>query len=1042
MQKSDNNIKKGLLAWFADNHVAANLLMMAVITGGLIYLSTIKQEVFPEFSLDVVKITVSYPGATPEEVEEGTIMAIEEEVRALEEVDRVTAIAQEGRATVIAELISGVDPNNALQEIKSAVDRITSLPEDAERPVISLQTRRGEVIRLALTGEMDERTRYDMANRIREELIDLPEITQVELRGVREPEISIEVPRHTLRAYSLTLGKIAAAIRSQAIDIPAGGIKTKGGEVLLRTKERRDYAAEFEEISVINGKDGTEVRLSDIATIKEGFAETENEAYYNGRRAALINVFRIGEETPNGISAAVLDYIENLRPVLPPGTELAAYRDRSELYRDRLDLLLSNGALGLTLVIIALGLFLEARLAFWVAMGIPISITGSFIILKLTGGSINMISLFAYIITLGIVVDDAVVVGENIYYHRQQGMSPLAAAVTGVREMTAPVVIAVSTNVLAFLPLLFVTGSTGRFFGVLPAVIISVFTISLLECLFVLPSHLNYPRRERGVFMEVLEAVPDRCARGLDWVIEHFFSPVLSFCLNFRYLTALVGLLILLVSYTYWRAGWIDFSFRPRIQTDSIDAEIELPYGSPIDEVRRIVKLVEEGGLRAVEKNGGMKIVRGVMTDIDGGNTAQITFNLVPQGEREITTREFSVEWRQEVGDIPGLERLFFDYVIGPGGSAAINVELTHPDPKTLESAASDLAAELASYNGVTDIDDGFARGKPQLDFNLTAEGRSMGLTAMSLGSQVRHAFYGAEALRQQRGRDEVKVMVRVPDAERRSLYNLEKFIIFTPEGGEVPLERAADITRGRAYTQISRVDGKRVLNVKASVIQGQTNENKVIASLKSDFMSELAARYPGLKYSFEGQQREQRKSMNDLRMGLTIAMTGIFCFLAIPFRSYAQAVLVMLSIPFGLVCAIFGHVLMGYDLSIISVFGMIALCGIVINGGLVFIITANEMLREEGKSPFEAAYLAAKRRFRPIMLTSMTTFLGLAPMIFEQSVQARFLVPMAISLGFGILFSTGVVLLLTPALYIIHQEIAGQLKTFLGRKEATAEME
>lgn len=1036
MATDESKIKKGLLAWFADNHVAANLLMIAVLVGGIISILTIKQEVFPEFTLDMVKISVSYPGATPEEVEEGVVLAVEEEVRGLENVDRVTSIALEGRATIIVELLTGADPNNMLQEIKGAVDRITSMPEDVERPVISLQTRRRQVLRLALTGNMDERTMYDLASRVREDLTELPEITQVELRGVREPEIGIEVPHHTLRAYGLTLGDIAASISSQAVDIPAGGIKTKGGEVLLRTKERRNYAREFGDLSVINRKDGTEVRLSDIAVIKEGFAETDTEAYYNGERAALINVFRIGEETPNAISRAVFDYIESTKQTFPPGVELTVQRDWSEIYRDRADLLLSNGALGLVLVIIALALFLEARLAFWVAMGIPISIIGSFIILKLTGGSINMISMFAYIITIGIVVDDAVVVGENIYYRRQQGMSSLAAAVAGVREMTAPVVIAVSTNILAFLPLLFVSGSTGRFFGVLPAVIISVFIISLLECLFILPSHLNYPRRKRGPFMEIIEALPDRCAKGLDWIIERIYSPLLTNCLNLRYMTALAGLLVLIVCYAYWDSGWIEFSFRPRIQTDSIDAEVELPYGSPFEEVKRVAKLVEEGGLRAIDNNGGKDILRGVMTDIDGGNKAQVTFELVPQKERKITTREFSVKWRKEVGDIPGLERLFFDYVIGPGGSAAINVELSHPDPKTLESAASYLAAELANYNGVTDIDDGFARGKPRFDFNLTAEGRSMGLTAKSLGSQVRHAFYGAEAIRQQRGRDEVKVMVRLPEEERKSLSNLEDLIVFTSEGGEVPLERASKITRGRAYTEINRVDGKRVLNVKASVIQGQTNENKVIGSLKSGFMSELSARFPGLRYSFEGQQREQRQALNDLMRGIAFALAGVFCFLAIPFRSYAQAVLVILSIPFGLACALFGHVIMGYELSIISVFGMIALSGIVINSGLVFVITANEILREEDKSPYEAAYLAAKRRFRPIMLTSLTTFCGLAPMIFEQSVQARFLIPMAISLGFGILFSAGIVLVITPTLYVIHQEMMGKVKTFFKREE------
>lgn len=1018
---------KGLLAWMVNNHVAANLLMLILVIGGLLTALNIKQEVFPEYDLDIIDISVSYPGASPEEVEEGIILAVEEEIRGLEQIERITSVAKEGVAGISVELLTGVDPNKTLQDIKSAVDRITSLPDDAERPVISLKTRRREVLRIALYGDMDEQTIYAFANTVREELLDLPEITQVELRGLREPELSIEVPQHILRAYGITLDDIADVIRQRAVDVPAGGIKTKGGEILLRTTERRDFAGEFRDLTVISRDDGTEVSLGELAAITEGFADTDREAYYNGKRAALLYVYRTGDQTPKDISRAVHGYIDALSATLPQGVGIAVYRDRSDLYQDRLNLLLGNGALGLALVLITLGLFLELRLAFWVAMGVPISIIGSFLVLAFLGGSINMVSMFAFIITLGIVVDDAVVVGENIFHKRQSTeLSPAAASIAGVREMEAPVFIAVATNIIAFLPLLFVSGSTGRFFAILPAVVIAVFLISLLECLFVLPAHLAYENREKsGGLLKTLDRVPAWCGRRLDNFTGRFFAPALRAALTSRYLVAMIALAVLTVSYAYWDSGWIDFSFRPRIQTDSIDAEIELPFGSNIAEVRRIARRVEQGGLRAVEKNGGARILVGVMTDIGrkGGNTAEITFTLVPQNERRITTREFSTRWREEVGDIAGLEKLFFDYLVGPGGSAAINVELTHPDPRTLEHAASDLAATLADFSGVTDINDGFARGKPQLDFTMKPQGHALGLTARELGSQVRHAFYGAEALRQQRGRDEIKVMVRLPESERRSLYNLEQLLIRTPEGGEIPLADAARIGRNRAYTEINRVDGKRVLNVTANVVPGQANENKILASLSADYMPQLLAKYSGLKYSFQGQQREQRRALHDLLIGIGYALPGIFCLLAILFRSYVQAVLVMLSIPFGLVSALLGHIIMGYDLSIISIFGMIALCGIVINGGLVLTVTANRLL-DEGQAPFEAAFNAATRRLRPILLTSFTTFFGLAPMIFEQSVQARFLIPMAISLGYGILFTTFIILFLTPAFYVIYHDM------------------
>jgi multidrug efflux pump subunit AcrB len=1022
---------RGMLAWMAKNHVAANLLMLALVVGGLIVMADIKQEVFPEYDLDIVEVSVAYPGASPEEVEEGIILAIEEEIRGLEDVERITAGAWEGRGRVTIELLSSADPGKAVQDIKNGVDRITSLPEDAERPVISLAKRRRHVIQLALYGDVDERTLYYAAQNIREELLALPSVTQVDIRGARAPEISIEVRQSLLRAHGRTLGEIAQIVRENAVDVPAGGIKAAGGEVLLRTSERRDFASEFAAIPLVSKADGTVVRMGEVARIEDGFEDSDREAYVNGERAILFDVFRTGEQTPLTISRDVREYVRGLAPTLPEGVGISVFNDRSELYRARTELLLRNGAFGLLLVLLALGLFMETRLAFWVAMGIPISIIGSFWLLRASGGSINMVSLFAFIITLGIVVDDAVVVGENIYYKREQGLPPLRAAVEGVREMSAVVTFAVVTNIIAFLPLLFVPGSTGRFFSILPAVVISVFLISLLECLFVLPPHLAYRRRERtGRLLSMVERVPAFFERGLKRFVAGLYAPLLRFSVANRYLTVCVFLSVLVVAYAYWDSGRINFSFRPSIQTDRIDAEVTLPYGAPFEDVRRVARLIEEGGLRAVEKAGGRTVLEGVLTDVGrrGPNTAEVRFTLVPQKERAVTTRRFSELWRQEVGEIAGLESLFFDYLVGPGGSRAINIELMHSDPTTLERAATDLAAALAGYEGVTDIDDGFARGKPQFDFTMRSEGRSLGLDARELGNQVRHAFYGAEALRQQRGRDEVKVKVRLPKSERQSLYNLEGLLIRTPAGGEIPLARAAEIETGRAYTEITRVDGKRVLNVTANVIPGQANENKVLASARAEVLPDLLATYPGLTYSFEGRQREQREALQNLLGGFAFAVLGIFTLLAILFRSYIQAVLVMVSILFGMASALAGHVIMGFDLSIISVFGMIALCGVVINGGLVLTVTANR-LRDGGEPAHEAAVSAGVRRFRPIMLTAITTFFGLAPMIFETSVQARFLVPMAISLGYGILFTTVVILLLTPALYVIHHDIQSAFK-------------
>ena len=1019
----------------ARNHVAANLLMIVLVGGGLIIAWDTKQEVFPEYALDFIDVGISYPGASPKQVEEGIILAVEDEIRSLEGVKEIDSSAWEGYGKTTIELAENADPNKMLQEVKAAVDRIRSFPEDVERPRISLQRRRREVMQLVLYGSADERDLFYRAQSIRNELLDLPCITDVDLRGVRRPEITVEVPEAELRKYAITLGDISDAIRNNALDLPAGGVKAPGGEVLLRTTGKRDFASEFGDIAAISRRDGSEVKLNDIAVIRDGFADSYREAYFNGRRCVRIIIYRTGDETPIAISNATHAYVKTVSASLPPSVKFEAYRDRSDIYKDRRDLLLRNGGLGLVLVVLLLGLFLDARMAMWVAMGIPISVIGSFVLFPIVGGSLNIVSMFAFIITLGIVVDDAMVIGENIYYERQKGVSFLQASIAGVQEMAAPVTIAVLTNVLAFLPLLFVPGSTGRFFVILPSVVIAVFIISLIECLFILPAHLAWgPTDPDKGILGAFERFQRKIAAGLEWFIHHAFEPVLAQAVRFRYVTILAAIATLTVMWSYWDTGRIEFSFRPSIQASRLDAEITLPYGAPIEDVRKIADQIERAGLRAVEKSGGKAILEGVMKSVGhrGSNTAEVNFYLVDDDERDVSTLELSTLWREEVGDLPGLEKLFFDYLIGPGGSAAIKIELTHPESEILEAAASELADDLRNYTGVIDVYDGHAQGKRQFDFELLAHGRSLGLNHRDLGRQIRHAFYGSEALRQQRGRSEVRVMVRLPEAERRSLYNLEELLIRTPDGGEIPLAQAAKTIPGRAYTEIKRVNGKRVLNVSASVIPGVVNENKVLDDVKVSYLPTLMRNYPGLKWSFVGHERSRREAMAALGYGLCFAMLGIYILLAALFRSYIMPVLIMISIPLGITGSLLGHIIMGYDLSIISIFGIIALCGVVVNGGLVLVVTANKYM-DEGQDAKTAAVSAGARRFRPIVLAALTTFFGLAPMIFETSISARFLIPMALSLGFGILFATPVILIITPALYVVKFDIAKVFRFIFG---------
>ena len=1025
-------IKKrgGLIGWFACNDVAANLLMITIVVTGLLVARGIRQEVYPIYELDAVEIDMDYRGASPEEVERSIILPIEAELRGMDLVRRIVSVAREGSADVEVEVLPGYDRNRALQEVTAAVQRVSLFPDEVEPPVITLGAgRRREVMRLAIFGDLDEQSLIAYARQLEDGLLAEPGIALVELRGVRRPEILVEVPQDRLRALDLTLGEIANAIEESALDVPAGTLRTPGGDVLLKTTERRDFASEFSALPILSTGEGARVRLGDIATITDGFEEAERENYFNGQRAVSLAVYSSETQPPLEVAKAVKRFIERQLPGLPPSINLKVSRDRSVDYEERVVLLLHNGALGLILVLIALGFFLELRVAFWTAIGIPVSILGSLILMPAMGASINMISLFGFIITLGIVVDDAVVVGEDIFHKISQGRPRREAAIEGAREMTVPVLFAVSTNIIAFLPLLFVPGEIGQFFQILPAVIIAVFTVSLVECLLILPSHLAISHKKEGkrTLFSRLDARQTHFRKRLDNTMESFYRPLLDTAIRLRYLTLVIFLAALAVVAAWIASGRINFIFRPAIETEFVQAEIELPSGTPVDRTREVVFEVEDAARRALERTGEVDILVGFIAEVaeSGSNTGEVSVMLVPQSQRIITGSEFVNIWREEIGIIPDVESLFFDWLYGPGGEAEIDVQLAHPDLDTLRHAAEEVAAAVGRYPGVEDIRKSFGREMPQLAFEIKPEGRSMGITARDLGEQIRNSFYGAEALRQPRGRQELRVMVRLPEEDRRSMAGLEQLLIRSPDGGEIPIAQAAEIIEGSAPVRIERVDGGRVVNVTANVIAGVTTGNRVLAAFSKEGLPEILERYPGLRYSFEGDQREERDAMRALLWGLVASLAAIYIIMAAILRSYFHAGIVLLTIPWSLSGAVLGHELLGFELSIFSVFGMIALCGMVVNGAFVLAVTRNLFLLRGENSP-AATRLAALRRFRPIMLTAITTFLGLGPMIFEKSTQALFLVPMAISLGIGTLVSTLVILLLIPACFRIAEDLSG----------------
>jgi len=1034
--------RKGPLAWMASNSVAANLLLILFLFGGAVMLSQIKQEVFPEFDLDMIVINVPYPGASPAEVEQGVILAVEEQVRGLDGVKEVRSTALEGVGVVTVELLLGTNTNRALADVKSAVDRITSLPEDAERPIISAPALRRNVISVIVSGDQDEATLRAIAENVRNDLLEDEHITTVELSGVRPPEIAVEIPQESLRRYGLTLEGVARTVRSSAVEVPGGGVKTRSGEVLLRTAERRRRGSEFEDIAVLSRPDGSQVNIRDVGTVVDGFRETDEETFFNGQRAVVVDVYRVGEERPTEVADAVKDYVERTRAELPPGLQLTTWADMSEIYRDRIDLLLHNAYLGLFLVLLLLGLFLEIRLAFWVTLGIPTSFIGGLLFLPAADISINMISLFAFIVTLGMVVDDAIVVGEAIHQRRQDGMGRLDAAIAGVREVASPVVFSALTTCIAFMPLMFVPGVSGKFFRNIPIVVIAVLLVSLVESLVILPAHLanSRPPVPRGIGGFIHEQ-QQRFSRFLEWLIDRTYRPTIRMAVDWRYLTVAIGVALWVGSCGLVAGGRVEFTFMPKIDSDWVTASLEMPFGTSVEDTRRTEqRLVETVRETLTEMGGEAQVSRGIIAQLGsassggmgsrggsasaGSHLAQVRVLLVPSGDREFSAGDVARRWRARMGEVPGAEKLTFDFTTGATSGSPIDIQLSHADMGVLEAAAARLAGELREFAGVKDVDDGFAAGKEQLDFHLRPEARSLGLTEIELARQVRSAFYGAEALRQQRGRDEVRVIVRRPLTERTSLYDVEQLVLSTPGGGEIPFAQAATVDRGRSYTQIGRVDGKRVVHVTGDVIEGQANANKVVADVTKDVLPEIMAQFPGVSYSLGGQQKSQAETIDALAVGFAIALVAMFALLAVAFRSYAQPAIVMLgAIPFGWVGALGGHVLMGYDLSLISMMGVVALSGVVVNASLILIMSINEH-REAGLDLLAAIEAGGARRFRPIILTSLTTFFGLVPMISETSLQARFLIPMAISLGFGVLFATFITLVLVPACYAILEDI------------------
>ena len=1025
---------KRVLAAFARNTVFANIVLVLIfLAGGIATLSMIREN-FPEFSLDMITISVSYPGADPEEVEEGISRKIEEALEGLEGIKLYTTTSSENVGTAVVEVKEDYDVSDVLEKVKSRVDAISSFPVDAEKPVITELTLKDPVMLLYFSGDMSERRIKEWSERIKDELQQVPEISKVEIFGARGYEISIEVSEKRLREYGLSFDRVVDAIRRSSLNLTGGTIRTQGEEIRLRTMGRKYTGESLSSVVVLARPEGEIITLDRLAAINDGFTEDPINALINGEPSVLLIVYKTQEEDALVISEAVQNYLSQKDQQLPAGTNIKILYDNTDMLRSRIDLLVRNGMIGLMIVFILLWAFLNARLSFWSGMGIPTSIAGALIFLWAVGGTINMISLFGLIMVLGIVVDDAIVVGEAIYFHRRQGKPPLKAAVDGVSEVGMPVIAAVITSIVAFIPLLYVGGIMGKFIAIMPVVVISCLAVSLVECLLLLPAHLshlpdpNVQNNNKHRLTRRLETVHHLTRSGMEWFVARIYTPLLSKALYYRYISFCIAISLLLLSIGVIKGGILKFEVFPEIDGFIITSTVEFPSGTPLDVTSQAVEKIDAALLRLAEQNqtrsgdplieNRLSLVGQTLSDPpkSGPHYGSVQAILLDSERRGIHSKDLMVKWEKEIGPIPGVKSLTFTGLqAGPPG-APIEVWLQGRNMNDILGAAEDLMKRLRRFDGVYQIRSDFSQGKNELRLELRPEARTLGLTVDDLARQIYAGYYGDEAVRLQRGRDDIRVKVRYTADERGRISDLEQVRIRTPNGHEVPLMSVADISFAPGYSIITRTDGMRRVAVSADVDTNKANANEIFSELNSNFFPKLEQRYPGLHVALQGEQKKMRESFESLFVGYPLAILGIFIIIATMFRSYAQPFVILFTVPFGMIGAVLGHLLLGYNLSIMSIFGMVALTGVVVNDAIVLIERVNENIAE-GMLFFDAILIGGARRFRAIFLTSLSTVGGLAPLIMETDLQAKFLIPMALSIAAGIAFATVLTLVLVPSL-------------------------
>ncbi len=1051
MNPRGSSSEKGLIAWFASNHVAANLLMILILTFGVISSFNIRKQTTPDFELNWVQIRVPYLGAAPQEVEEGVVIKIEEAIQDIPGIVEINSRAFEGLGSVTVEVATGEDINEILTEVKTRIDAISTFPGLTEKPVIYKQEVPIHVVFLTITGDLDQFARKTISQDIRDELMQIPSVNQVQILGDRDYEISIEVSEHVLRQYGLTMTEISQAVRNSSVDMPGGAIRSEGGDILLRTEGQVYTGQEFAQLVLRTFPDGTRLTLGDIATIQDGFVETNGYARYMGQPSASMRVMAIGQKNELATAAAVREYVEKKTATLADGIDIEVWVDRSFYLKDRLNMMVRNMLQGAFLVCLILALFLRLKVAAWVIVGIPIAFFGALWLMPLGPWpvSMNTISLFGFILVLGIVVDDAIIIGESIYTKIRADGHTLDNVIRGARRVAIPATFGVLTTIAAFAPMLFVGGIVGPFFEAMSVVVILCLMFSLVESKLILPAHLAHakikpideqdlfnPQRDIGRLERIprfFQKIQRRTQHGLHRLMHNWYEPLLEKSIKNRGLTFSIFAAILILTIGLMNSGLVRVVLFPEVPSDFIQVQMEMQNGTAPAvrdaALERIEGAVFEINEEYVTANPGSDDPIDHLIVFTDGDTGGFIFAELYRGEdRPLNSDEIITMWRDKVGEIAGMKDLTYSGGDHVGGGAPLSFNLTGNNYAALENAAGELEDKLREYNGVFDIVNSANAGGQEIRLDIKPEAEALGLNIASLGRQVRQAFYGEEAQRIQRGQDELKVMVRYPLDERKSIADLENMRIRTPSGDEVPFHSVAEVSFGQAYSSITRQNRKRTVTVSADIDAEIVEPGEVIEELSDDYFPGLLSRNPGVGYALEGASLEEIEFKRNITVASFAALFLIYGLIAIPLHSYTQPMIIMSVIPFGLIGAVIGHILLGKAISMFSLFGLIALAGVVVNDSLILIDFINKA-REAGVPVQEAVVRSGTERFRPIVLTSLTTAAGLMPIILETSLQAQFVIPMAISLSFGIIFATVITLFLIPSLYLLQEDF-GRLIT------------